>query len=87
MDNLYFKNGKVKKKYCMCLSEEYARELRRCNGHWCPPQCAGLRCPYYSRSAGRSCGAENLKKHAERIAKERAKRQERLERKKAKNEV
>ena len=57
MDNcndLYFKNGKMKKKYMMCEDKDYLREVKEVNGcknideinkSWV---CAGNRCPYYT---------------------------------------
>lgn len=46
---LYFKNGKPKKKYMLCRDPEYIREIIRINSrydiNW---TCGGSRCPYYS---------------------------------------
>lgn len=56
---LFFKNGKAKRKYCMCLSKEYRRELASINGGYCHIQCAGLRCPYYPIE----CGRTNIEKY------------------------
>ncbi|MBR1422994.1 MAG: hypothetical protein IJ571_06090 [Ruminococcus sp.] len=46
---LYFKNGKPKKKYMECRNPEYIREVAHINGHynfnWA---CAGISCPFYS---------------------------------------
>ena len=58
MNNLYFKNGKAKKKYCVCLSREKIAELKRLYGYEII-QCAGNCCPYYSIG----CGRENIQKH------------------------
>ena len=57
MNDLYFKNGKAKKQYCLCLSREKIAELYRLHGRTII-QCAGNGCPYYSRGCGRS----NIKK-------------------------
>jgi len=59
MNDLYCKNGKAKKKYCMCMSKEYWAELRRVNGYVNGLQCAGLRCSYYAIG----CGRNNIEKH------------------------
>lgn len=56
MNDLFFKNGKAKKKYCLCLSREKKAELKRLYGYEII-QCAGRECPYY---AGK-CGRMNLK--------------------------
>ena len=65
MDNLYFKNGKAKKKYCMCMNKSYQEEVRKINVHinqnWI---CAGLRCPYYSVG----CGKQNIREFEEQKA-------------------
>jgi len=46
---LYFKNGKPKRKYMLCRDPEYIREIISINGiydlFW---TCGGLRCPFYS---------------------------------------
>ena len=46
---LYFKNGKPKKKYMLCRDPEYIREIESINGrydiNW---TCGGLRCPFYT---------------------------------------
>ena len=60
MNNLYFKNGKAKKKYCLCLSKEKIAELKRWYGYEII-QCAGCECPYYAIG----CGRENIKKYTE----------------------
>lgn len=60
MKDLYFKNGKAKKKYCLCLSREKIAELKRLYGRTII-QCAGVFCPYYSIG----CGRENLKNKKE----------------------
>lgn len=53
MSELYFKNGKAKKKYCLCLTKEYQSEIKRINGYininWI---CGGLRCPLYKTGCG-----------------------------------
>lgn len=55
MDNLFYKNGKAKKKYCACLTW-YRKELNRLY-HEDIIQCAGSNCPYYVIG---ECGRENL---------------------------
>lgn len=57
MNDLYYKNGKAKKKYCLCLSREKIAELYRLHGRTII-QCAGNSCPYYSRD----CGRYNIKR-------------------------
>lgn len=57
-NDLYFKNGKAKKKYCVCLSARKRAELYRLYRQDII-QCAGLQCPYYSRD----CGRENIKRY------------------------
>lgn len=47
-NDLYFKNGKHKKKYMLCESKEKIEELKRLYGKKII-QCAGASCPYYSR--------------------------------------
>lgn len=51
---LYFKNGKPKKKYMLCRDPEYIREIESINGrydiNW---TCGGLRCPFYT------CGCDD----------------------------
>lgn len=51
---LYFKNGKPKKKYMLCRDPEYIREIISINGsydiNW---TCGGNRCPFYS------CGCDD----------------------------
>ncbi len=46
--DLYFSNGKPKRKYMMCRDPSYIREVVRINGrynlNWC---CAGISCPFY----------------------------------------
>lgn len=59
-NGLFFKNGKAKKKYCVCLSAEKRAELKRIHGYDII-QCAGLQCPYYSVG----CGRENIREHEE----------------------
>lgn len=48
--DLYFKNGKPKKKYMLCRNPEYIREIIGINGsydiNWV---CGGNSCPFYSR--------------------------------------
>lgn len=62
---LFFKNGKAKKKYCMCLSQAYQREIARCNGGYSHGiTCAGLRCPYYAIG----CGRANIEQYEEKQA-------------------
>lgn len=61
MNDLYYKNGKAKKKYCACLTW-YPKELYKLYGRYIE-QCAGLRCPYYSKG----CGKENIKSFEEKI--------------------
>lgn len=46
MCDLYFKNGKQKKKYMLCESKEKIAELKRLYGRIII-QCAGMCCPYY----------------------------------------
>jgi len=60
MSDLYFKNGKAKKQYCVCLSPEKRREMKRLYGREII-QCAGAQCPYYSRG----CGRDNIKRYEE----------------------
>ena len=60
MNGLYFKNGKAKKKYCLCLSREKKTELRRIYGYSII-QCAGCECPYYAVG----CGRQNIKEFSE----------------------
>lgn len=50
--NLYYKDGRAKKKYCLCLSREKRAELKRLYGRDII-QCAGNACPYYSIGCGR----------------------------------
>lgn len=57
MKDLYFKNGKAKKKYCLCLSREKITELKKLYGRIII-QCAGNSCPYYSIG----CGRDNIEK-------------------------
>lgn len=46
---LYFKNGKPKKKYMLCRDPEYIREIISINGHYnIDWVCGGLRCPLYT---------------------------------------
>lgn len=52
MSELYFKSGKAKKKYCLCLSREKIAELKRLYGYKII-QCAGRECPYYAIGCGR----------------------------------
>ena len=59
MRDLFFKNGKAKKKYCACLTW-YRKELASLY-HRDIIQCAGLRCPYYSVG----CGKANIRKYEE----------------------
>lgn len=65
-NDLFFKNGKAKKKYCMCMSPSYIAEVRSVNGHvdqaW---MCAGLQCPYYTVG----CGRENIQRFEKMISK------------------
>ncbi len=61
MNDLFFKNGKAKKKYCLCLSPQKIAELKRLYGYKII-QCAGCACPYYAIE----CGRENLKEWDER---------------------
>ena len=46
---LYFKNGKPKKKYMLCRDPEYQASVRRINGSYCSVSnmCGGLSCPLY----------------------------------------
>lgn len=46
-NDLYFKNGKQKKKYMLCENKEKIAELKRLYGKKII-QCAGAMCPYYS---------------------------------------
>lgn len=50
--NLYYKDGRAKKKYCLCLSREKRAELKRLHGRDII-QCAGRECPYYAVGCGR----------------------------------
>ena len=47
MKDLYYKNGKQKKKHMLCESKEKIAELKRLYGRKII-QCAGAMCPYYS---------------------------------------
>lgn len=47
-DDLYFKNGKQKKKYMLCESKEKIAMFKRLYGRKII-QCVGCCCPYYSR--------------------------------------
>lgn len=47
MEDLYYKNGKQKKKYMLCESKEKIAELKRLYGRKII-QCAGKMCLYYS---------------------------------------
>lgn len=58
MRKLFFKNGKAKKKYCLCLSEEKRAEFKRLYGYEII-QCAGCSCPYYAIG----CGRENIQEY------------------------
>ena len=60
MSELFFKNGKAKKKYCLCLSKEKRTELKNLYGYEII-QCAGLGCPYYSVG----CGRANIREYEE----------------------
>lgn len=60
--DLFFQNGKPKKKYMKCLSPEKLAELRKLYGRTIV-QCAGLGCPYYSVG----CGRMKLEKYQEGI--------------------
>ena len=57
MNDLFYKNGKAKKKYCLCLSPEKRKEMKRLYGKEII-QCAGCECPYYVIG---ECGRQNLK--------------------------
>ena len=46
-NDLYFKNGKQKKKYMLCENKEKIAELKRLYGKKII-QCVGAMCPYYS---------------------------------------
>ena len=51
---LYFKNGKPKKKYMLCRDSEYIREIISINGNYnIDWVCGGDRCPFYS------CGCDD----------------------------
>lgn len=50
--DLYFKNGRAKKKYCKCLSREQIAMLKSIHGQEII-QCAGNSCVYYSIGCGR----------------------------------
>ena len=51
---LYFKNGKPKKKYMLCRTPEYIREIIRINGNYnIDWVCGGNRCPFYG------CGCDD----------------------------
>lgn len=52
MSELYFKNGKPKKSYMRCLSQEKIAELRRLYGRTII-QCAGRECLFYAIGCGR----------------------------------
>lgn len=71
MSDLYHKNGKAKKKYCLCLSREKRAEMKRLYGYEII-QCAGCGCPYYSRG----CGRENIKKYEQAKAEAAAKKED-----------
>ena len=60
MSELFFKNGKAKKKYCLCLSREKRAEFKRLYGSEIV-QCAGCECPYYAVG----CGKANLERYAQ----------------------
>ena len=47
VEDLYYNNGKQKKKYMLCESKEKIAELKRLYGRNII-QCAGVMCPYYS---------------------------------------
>ena len=47
MEDLFYKNGKQKKKYMLCKSKEKIAELKRLYGRKII-QCAGAMCPSYS---------------------------------------
>lgn len=51
MIDLYFKNGKPKKKYMYCLNRGL-REMRMLYGRDIV-QCGGCNCPFYSVGCGR----------------------------------
>ena len=61
MSNLFYKNGKAKKKYCLCLSPEKLKEMKSLYGMEVI-QCAGCECPYYVIG---ECGRKNLKEKVE----------------------
>lgn len=54
---LFYKDGRAKKKYCLCLSREKITELKRLYGYEII-QCAGQECPYYAVGCGRRNLAE-----------------------------
>ena len=56
--DLYFKNGKAKKKYCKCLQKEQIAMLKKIYGREII-QCAGNSCVYYSIG----CGRANIESH------------------------
>lgn len=60
MADLFYKNGRAKKKYCLCLSREKRAEMKRLYGREII-QCAGCGCPYYAVG----CGRANLAKYAQ----------------------
>lgn len=47
-NNLYFKNGKQKRKFELCESREYKAQFKRLYKKDVV-QCAGMLCPYYTR--------------------------------------
>lgn len=57
MIDLFYKNGKAKKKYCLCLSSEKRKEMKKIYGVEII-QCTGCECPYYVIG---ECGRQNLK--------------------------
>ncbi len=56
--DLFFKNGKAERRFCLCMNKDYKKEIIRINGFYNPSwACGGNRCPYYAIG----CGKENIK--------------------------
>ena len=49
-NDLYFKNGKPKKKYMLCRNSQYINEIKSINGSYdIDWTCGGLLCPFYTK--------------------------------------
>lgn len=55
INDLYFKNGKQKKKFELCESREHKAQFKRLYGREIV-QCAGMNCPYYALGCRKNFG-------------------------------